>query len=43
MGSCEGDEIPGVEEGMGRVGVTWRVVGESGVLGGLASGEDLFG
>jgi ribonuclease P/MRP protein subunit POP8 len=43
VGSCEGDEIPGVEEGMGRVGVTWRVVGESGVLGGLASGEDLFG
>lgn len=49
MGSCEGDEIPGVSgegKGLGRVGVAWRVVGEGGVLGclgGSGDGGDLFG
>lgn len=51
MGSCEGDEVPGVEgvgQGNGRVGVAWRVVGEGGVLGclggsGSGDGGDLFG
>ena len=45
VGSCEGDEVPGVGgvgngnngkgegQGLGRVGVAWRVVGEGGVLG----------
>ncbi|CAN9380968.1 unnamed protein product [Alternaria alternata] len=47
VGTCDGEDIPGVEGGMGvKVGVAWRVVGEGGVLGGITTGGDgmdLFG
>ncbi|KAF2016500.1 hypothetical protein BU24DRAFT_202988 [Aaosphaeria arxii CBS 175.79] len=46
VGSCEGALIPGTGDSEGgRVGVSWRVVGEGQFVGSLAGGDgaDLFG